>query len=243
MCGICGVIQIGGEPRAGRGRPRPRPDDRRDGRTAARTTAAPTCAPGVALGARRLSIVDVEGGHQPFSNEDGDDLGGPERRALQPRRAPERPAPRRPRASRAAATPRSCPHLYEEYGADVPGAAAGHVRHRGLGRSPPPRRASRATGSASSRSTTRDAAISLVFASELKSLLASGLVQPELDYEAIDAYLTLGFVPGAAHAARRRARSSTAGRIGSSSRTARSGASASGATRSRRSNRRKRRRE
>ncbi len=28
-------------------------------------------APGVALGARRLSIVDVEGGHQPVRNEDG----------------------------------------------------------------------------------------------------------------------------------------------------------------------------
>jgi asparagine synthase (glutamine-hydrolysing) len=26
---------------------------------------------GVALGARRLSIVDVEGGHQPMANEDG----------------------------------------------------------------------------------------------------------------------------------------------------------------------------
>jgi asparagine synthase (glutamine-hydrolysing) len=35
----------------------------------------------------------------------------------------------------------------------------------------------------------------LVFASELKSLLVSGLVAPELDYEAVDAYLTLGFFP------------------------------------------------
>src|SRR5919204_403391 len=26
---------------------------------------------GVALGARRLSIIDVEGGHQPLANEDG----------------------------------------------------------------------------------------------------------------------------------------------------------------------------
>ena len=34
------------------------------------------------------------------------------------------------------------------------------------------------------------------FASELKSLLASGSVTTELDYEAIDAYLTLGFFPG-----------------------------------------------
>src|SRR5207253_10726067 len=36
----------------------------------------------------------------------------------------------------------------------------------------------------------------LVFASELKSLLASGLVDPRLDYDAIDAYLTFGVVPG-----------------------------------------------
>src|SRR5207253_4814857 len=35
----------------------------------------------------------------------------------------------------------------------------------------------------------------LVFASELKSLLASGLFQPELDYEGIDAYLQLGYFP------------------------------------------------
>ena len=36
----------------------------------------------------------------------------------------------------------------------------------------------------------------LVFASELKSLLASGLVDGALDYEAIDAYLTFGFFAG-----------------------------------------------
>ena len=27
--------------------------------------------PGGSIGARRLSIVDVDGGHQPFANEDG----------------------------------------------------------------------------------------------------------------------------------------------------------------------------
>ena len=44
----------------------------------------------------------------------------------------------------------------------------------------------------------------VVFGSELKCVLASGLVDAELDYDAIDAYLTLGFVPGAADPARRR---------------------------------------
>ncbi len=36
----------------------------------------------------------------------------------------------------------------------------------------------------------------IVFGSELKSVLASGLVRPHLDYDAIETYLTLGFVPG-----------------------------------------------
>ena len=36
----------------------------------------------------------------------------------------------------------------------------------------------------------------MVFASELKSVLASGLVPLDLDYEALDLYLSLGFVPG-----------------------------------------------
>ena len=36
----------------------------------------------------------------------------------------------------------------------------------------------------------------LLYASELKSLLASGLIDTSLDYEAIDSYLTLGFFPG-----------------------------------------------
>ena len=34
---------------------------------------------GCSLGARRLSIIDVEGGHQPFANELGTRLGRPER--------------------------------------------------------------------------------------------------------------------------------------------------------------------
>ena len=38
----------------------------------------------------------------------------------------------------------------------------------------------------------------VVFASELKSLLASGLVGDALDYEAIDSYLTFGFFPAPA---------------------------------------------
>jgi asparagine synthase (glutamine-hydrolysing) len=36
----------------------------------------------------------------------------------------------------------------------------------------------------------------VLFSSELKGLLASGLVSPELDFDAIEAYLSFGFTPG-----------------------------------------------
>ena len=68
MCGICGLVQ-----KPGRERPDPAllqtmlrtmvhrgPDDE-----------GTYLAEEVALGARRLSIIDLEGGHQPLSNEDG----------------------------------------------------------------------------------------------------------------------------------------------------------------------------
>ena len=78
-------------------------------------------------------------------------------------------------------------------------APSRHVRHRGLGRG-----SARAV-LARDRLGIKplyyaDGDDMLVFGSELKSVLASGLVRRELDYEAIEAYLTLGFVPGTAHA-------------------------------------------
>ena len=95
MCGICGVVQVGGEARAvlapgvldrmtdvlsHRG-----PDDRGTYEAA-----------GVALGARRLSIVDVAGGHQPVRNEQGT-VWAARTGAVQPSRAA--PAAGRGRAS------------------------------------------------------------------------------------------------------------------------------------------------
>src|SRR5438876_4062553 len=63
MCGICGIVGPGDLSVIGamtdtvthRG-----PDDR-----------GCYVAAGVALGARRLSIIDIAGGHQPMTNEDG----------------------------------------------------------------------------------------------------------------------------------------------------------------------------
>ena len=70
MCGICGVVQIRGEPRAVVS------PDVLDHMTDAMTHRGPNdrgtyLAEGIALGVRRLSIVDVAGGHQPVASEDG----------------------------------------------------------------------------------------------------------------------------------------------------------------------------
>ena len=69
MCGICGLVQLDGSSRV--------VDSAiLDRMTDAMVHRGPNdrgtfIAPGIGIGARRLSIVDVEGGHQPFSNEDG----------------------------------------------------------------------------------------------------------------------------------------------------------------------------
>src|SRR5581483_3246751 len=69
MCGICGVVQVAGSPR------RVIEPAALDAMTDLMQHRGPSdrgtyAAPGIALGVRRLSIVDVAGGHQPFANED-----------------------------------------------------------------------------------------------------------------------------------------------------------------------------
>jgi asparagine synthase (glutamine-hydrolysing) len=151
-------------------------------------------APGIALGVRRLSIVDVAGGHQPFANEDGrvwavqngelynhDEL----RDAL---RADGH-------SFQSRCDTEILPHLYERDGVRVPELLRGKFaiavwdaeRRRCL--------VARDRLGVKPLYWARAGEL-VVFASELRSVLASGLVDGELDYEAIDAYLTLGFVPG-----------------------------------------------
>jgi asparagine synthase (glutamine-hydrolysing) len=192
MCGICGVVQIGGMPR------RVLEPGRLDVMTDVLRHRGPNDRgtyeePGIALGVRRLSIVDVEGGHQPIANEDGSVWGiqnGELYNHLEVRRELERHGHR----FTSRCDTEVIPHLYEHHGRGFPKRLRGKfglavwdgVRRRCV--------------------VARDRlgvkplyyAISgdvLVFASELKSLLASGLIRPQLDLEAIDAYLTLGFVP------------------------------------------------
>src|SRR4051794_31686445 len=151
-------------------------------------------ADGVAFGARRLSVVDVADGHQPFSNEDetvwamqNGELYNHSDIRVRLRRDGHRFASR--------CDTEVLPHLYEHCGV----AFAEELRGMfGIavwdGRRRPAVLARDRLGIKPLYYAVADDV--LVFASELKSLLASGLVAVELDYEAIDAFLTLGFVPG-----------------------------------------------
>jgi asparagine synthase (glutamine-hydrolysing) len=195
MCGICGVVQIGGEPRAVLA------EGVLDAMTDTMTHRGPNdrgtyVEDGVAFGVRRLSIVDVDGGHQPFASEDGRVVG------MQNGELYNHVDLRAELAARGHVFRSRCdteviPHLYEE---DGPGFER---RLRGkFGLAVWDGRRRRAV-------IVRDrlgvkpvywarAGDLVVFASELKSLLASGLVDPELDADAIDAYLSFGYVPGPA---------------------------------------------
>ena len=152
--------------------------------------------PGIAIGVRRLSIVDVEGGHQPFANEDGSIW------AVQNGELYNHASVRSELRDRGHRFASRCdteilPHLYESYGTDFPQQLRGMFGIAVWDRN------RRRTVLARDRLGIKPlyyavAGDLLVFASELKSLLASGLVGDELDYEAIDAYLTFGFFPAPA---------------------------------------------
>ena len=150
-------------------------------------------AAGVALGVRRLAIVDVAGGHQPVSNEDrsvwavqnGELYNHGELRPWLEGRA---------HTLRSRCDTEVLPHLYEEAGDRTPerlrgkfGVAVWDARERRM-------LVARDRLGVKPLYWARTGDV-VVFASELKSLLASGLVEADLDYEAIDAYLALGFVP------------------------------------------------
>jgi asparagine synthase (glutamine-hydrolysing) len=193
MCGICGVIQLDGAPR------RVVPDAVLEAMTDAMTHRGPDdrglhSVPGAALGVRRLSIVDVAGGHQPVASEDGAVV------AVQNGELYNHVAIREALARGGHAFASRCdteilPHLYERDGAEFASALRGKFaiavwdgtrRRAVLARD-------RLGVKPLYHAVSGDL---LVFASELKALLASGLIEPKLDYEAIAAYLTLGFVPG-----------------------------------------------
>jgi asparagine synthase (glutamine-hydrolysing) len=151
-------------------------------------------APGIAMGMRRLSVIDLASSHQPVANESGE-VRAVFNGEIFNFRELRRDLEARGHRLRSAGDSETIVHLYEEHGADFPkrlrgmfGIALWDERRRRL-------------------VLTRDrmgvkplyyavTAAGLAFASEVKSLLAGGLVQPRLDALASELYLAYGYVPG-----------------------------------------------
>ncbi|MDQ3093116.1 MAG: asparagine synthase (glutamine-hydrolyzing), partial [Actinomycetota bacterium] len=151
-------------------------------------------AAGLALGARRLSIIDVAGGHQPLSNEQGDVW------AVLNGEIYNHPSLRRHLRERghqlATGTDTEVlVHLYEEYGDDLVHALEGMFafalwderrRQLLLGRD--------RFGEKPLFYAERPGALS--FASELSALCQGGDVDGDLSAASVDAFFVFGYVPG-----------------------------------------------
>jgi asparagine synthase (glutamine-hydrolysing) len=190
MCGICGVVTAGGE----------RPDLDVVRKMSARLVHRGPDSDGlhhdgpVALAARRLSIIDLEGGNQPIANEDGSVIvtqNGEIYNYRELRRDLERSGHRFATAS----DTEVLVHMYEEHGDDFV------ERLRGMF-------AIAVWDSRTSRLLLardrfgikplfyRFAGGSLSFASELKSMLEQPDFSREIDPRAVAAFLAFNSVPG-----------------------------------------------
>jgi asparagine synthase (glutamine-hydrolysing) len=149
---------------------------------------------GVALGMRRLSIIDLGGGHQPISNEDGQVtvvFNGEIYNYLELRRELISCG----HVFQTSSDTETIVHAYEEYGENCVDHFRGmfafalwDTRERSLfiGRDRVGKKPLYYTLSSNGE---------FVFGSELKSLLEHPSVEREIDPEAVDAYLSFGYVP------------------------------------------------
>jgi len=150
--------------------------------------------PGIALGMRRLSIIDVAGSHQPIANEDRDVL-AVFNGEIYNYRALREQLRRRGHRLRTEGDGEVIVHLYEEYGVGfarhLDGIFAIALWDAARGRLvlvrdqmgvKPLYFASGPDG--------------LAFASEVKALIAGDLLRPALDPIAAELFLAFGFVPG-----------------------------------------------
>ncbi|MEP7198298.1 MAG: asparagine synthase (glutamine-hydrolyzing) [Chloroflexota bacterium] len=151
-------------------------------------------AAGVALGMRRLSIIDLAGGHQPISNEDGTVtivFNG----EIYNYRELQKELEARGHRFQTNSDTETIVHAYEEYGP----ACVEHLR--GMFAFAIWDARERKLFLARDRTGKKPLYYALtprgtlVFGSELKSLLAHPEIGREVNAEAVDAYLTFGYVP------------------------------------------------
>ena len=151
-------------------------------------------APGIALGIRRLSIVDIAGGQQPVTSED-ESIVAVQNGELYNHDAVRSELLRQGHVLTTRSDTEVIPHVYERDGDRFPVALHGKFaiavwderRHRAL--------LARDRLGVKPLYWARTGEL-VVFASELKSMLASSLIEPELDLEALDLFLSLGYIPG-----------------------------------------------
>lgn len=149
----------------------------------------------VALGHRRLSIVDLAAGHQPMSNEDGSvwiAFNGEIYNHTELRPALEQQGHR----YRTRSDTETIIHLVEQHGKDAPAFMRGMFAFAAWD--------SRERSLLLARDHTGIKPLyfaplpdgSLVFGSEIKTIFASGLLVPDLESDVVDEYLTTGHVSG-----------------------------------------------
>ena len=149
---------------------------------------------GVALGMRRLSIIDLAGGNQPISNEDGQInvvFNGEiyNYRELQP------PLEARGHRFRTNSDTEAIVHAYEEYGAACVEHFRGMFAFAIWDASDQTLFIARDRAGKKPLYYTLTPEGTLVFGSELKSLLEHPEVRREINLEALDAYFSFGYVP------------------------------------------------
>ncbi len=197
MCGLCGVFAPRGGPDITSGRLRAMADTiRHRGPDDDGTYVSPDGR--VGFGFRRLSIVDVVGGHQPMSNEDGTIwivFNG----EIYNHAALRRELESRGHVFRTRSDTESIVHAYEEWGQECVHRLRGMFAfaiHDGR----PERRATATLLLARDRLGVKPLYYAqahgvLTFASEIKAILAWGSVPREVDEEALYHYLSLSATP------------------------------------------------
>jgi asparagine synthase (glutamine-hydrolysing) len=153
-------------------------------------------APGAAIGMRRLSIIDLAGGHQPILNEDRSKAIVFNGEIYNYRELRRGLVARGHRFSSEGDT-ETVLHLFEEEGERCV------ERLRGMFAFAIWDTRARALFLARDRFGIKPLYVvtapwGIAFASELKALLAAGLSERRLDWEALDAYLQLGYIPAPA---------------------------------------------
>ena len=152
----------------------------------------------VALGMRRLSIIDLEGGHQPVFNED-ESLAVVFNGEIYNFRELRHTLESRGHAFRTASDTEVIVHAYEEWGEDCVDHLEGMFAFALAETSKSTRRGNPRVLLARDRLGVKPLYYAvvdgnLVFASEVRSLLASGQIEPRLSQPALRSYLLFGSV-------------------------------------------------